>query len=625
MEFNYSSNLSSLNVEIKPYIFPNENDPYILEKQFSLFLDKYQTLNSKQEKYNFSIIVNAWHILINNLNIFNNLFTYLESDTASMSSVPSSKVYINLHSNGKLKQIHFSKKSIDNLFTSLYLTYTKYIHYYYSTSNKLFTINEVLFDISGYPIYEYDFSSKIIQDFLKIKLKTIIDNSPNDNSIFLLINDCDNSLYSLNQFSFEIISTFVYKKEILYKVKLFQMLNSSLISKYDYINLIDNKKMSNIDIAQFYPSEIEPYNSSKYYTYLSYEDIISKFNRMIEIKKYQYSNKINGKFIKVTRNDNVTEYISRWFYTFNIGNDNTEVCIGIHNIDLIEKKYDLTYTGIIILRSNMMNFFFVDYVQVKNQRDNYLKCILSKGSYLIIPICAYHFKQEVLQKENNIKRIPLIIEDKNKKKALTTYCMSCIEEIFERFDIDKDGYMSQDEVNIFLDYIKDKVIDPSLIDKILPKGSIKCNILKKLFYEMAINEKENDIYEIFTLFGYGNIYNYSSRLFYLTFDSMMCIEMKIADALAFPINSYSYELLIKQLGTEMKIEETGSIILYYFQINTEILLLMIENMTGKTKDIKFSIKNREYKTQLDAYEKQYLFPYFIQNNDLNLDFQLYVE
>ena len=130
MEVNYSSNLSSLNVEIKPYIFPNENDPYIIEKQFSLFLDKYQTFNSKQDKYNFSIIVNAWHILINNLNLFNNLLTYLESDTASMSSVPSSKIYINLYSNGKLKQIHFSKNSIDNLFTSLYLTYTKYIHYY---------------------------------------------------------------------------------------------------------------------------------------------------------------------------------------------------------------------------------------------------------------------------------------------------------------------------------------------------------------------------------------------------------------------------------------------------------------------------------------------------------------
>ena len=43
------------------------------------------------------------------------------------------------------------------------------------------------------------------------------------------------------------------------------------------------------------------------------------------------------------------------------------------------------------------------------------------------------------------------------------------------------------------------------------------------------------------------------------------------------------------------------------------------------KDIKFTIKKMEYKTQLNAYEKQYLFPYFIQNNDLNLDFQLYVE
>lgn len=625
MEFNYSSNISTINVEIKPYIFPNENDPYILEKQFSLFIEKYHTLNSKQDKFNFSIIVNSFHVLINNMNIFNSLFTYLESDTSSMSSVPSSKTYINLYSNGKLKQIHFSKNSIDNLFTSLYLTYTKYLHYYYSNTNRLLTINEVLFDISGFPIYEYDLSSTIIKNYLKIQLKDIVDNSPNENSILLLINDNDNSLHTLNQFSYEIISTFVYNKKILYKVKLLQMLNSSLISKYDYINLIDNKSITNIEIAHFYPSEIEPFNSSKHYTYLSYVDIINKFTRMIEIKKCQYSNKINGKFIQVTRKDNVTEYISRWFYTFNIGNDNTEVCIGIHNVDLIEKKYNMMYTGIIILKSNMMNFSFVDYVQVKNQRDNYLKCILSKGSFLIIPICVYNFERKNKKENNDIKGIPLVIEDKNKKKTLTTYCISCIEEIFERFDIDKDGYITQEEVDLFLDYIKDKITDSSLIDKIVPKGAIKCNILKKLFYEMAINDKLNDIYEILTLFGYGNVYNYSTRLFYLTFDSMNSIEMKIADAMTFPINSYSYELLIKQLGTEMKIEETGSIILYYFQINSDILLLMIENMTGKMKDIKFIISNREYKTQLNGYEKQYLFSYFIQNNDLNLDFQLYVE
>ena len=67
--------------------------------------------------------------------------------------------------------------------------------------------------------------------------------------------------------------------------------------------------------------------------------------------------------------------------------------------------------------------------------------------------------------------------------------------MFNLFDFDKDGNMTQGEVDLFLDYIKDKVTDYSIIDKILPKGSIKCNIFKKLFYEMAINEKENDIYE----------------------------------------------------------------------------------------------------------------------------------
>ena len=63
----------------------------------------------------------------------------------------------------------------------------------------------------------------------------------------------------------------------------------------------------------------------------------------------------------------------------------------------------------------MMNFSFLDYVQVTSRRDNYLKCFLSKGSFLIIPICVYNFNREH-KKKNNIKSIPLIIEDKNKKK-----------------------------------------------------------------------------------------------------------------------------------------------------------------------------------------------------------------
>ena len=54
--------------------------------------------------------------------------------------------------------------------------------------------------------------------------------------------------------------------------------------------------------------------------------------------------------------------------------------------------------------------------------------------------------------------------------------------------------------------------------------------------------------------------------------------------------NYSFELLTKQLGTELKIEETNSIVVYYFQVNSEVILLMLENTTGKTKNIKFELQ-----------------------------------
>lgn len=626
METNYYSNLSSSNFEIKTYIFPNNNSPSDIYNFFSSFVEKFSELRSEQEKINFSFLVNSWHILINNISLFPSLFTYIENDNQSAAGP---KTFINLYSNGRYKQIHYSKNTIENLFTALYLTYSKYLSYYYLTNNyKISNLNEVLLDLSGYPVYEYDFSLKSTVEFLKKNLKKMVLNSIQENAIYLLVNDNDNSSKTLNQFSYEIISCADFRKEVIYQINLYPFLKSKLKSKYNYINLIDNKSVSPIDIAHLFPSDQDP-NSIRKYTYISGKDIYTKFNRLLEIKRYTYSNKLNGKFIKIKREDNTEEYISRWFYTFNVGNDNTEVTIGIHSIDLIEKQFSKFFIGIIILKSNMFNLSFVDYVPLKNQKDNFIKSFLSKGSYMIIPVCCFDFKgnqgQAVVK---NVRTVPLLITDKKtKKKTLSNYCINCIEEIFERFDIDKDGCISQDEVQIFTDYIKDKISDKSILTKSLPKSSVKCSAIKKMFFEIASSKKDNEIYDIFSLFGYDKIYNYSTRLFFITVDSLQEIDLKIADAFVFPINSYSFELLTKQLGTELKIEETNSIVLYYFQVNSEVILLMLENTTGKTKSIKFELQNIkiEYKTKLNAFEKKYLFPYFIQNNDLNLDFQLIVE
>ena len=147
METNYYSNLSSSNFEIKTYIFPNDNSPSEIYNFFSSFVEKYSDLHSGQEKINFSFLVNSWHILINNISLFPSLFTYIESDNQGPTGA---KTFINLYSNGRYKQIHYSKNTIENLFTALYLTYSKILSYYYLTNNyKISNLNEVLLDLSG--------------------------------------------------------------------------------------------------------------------------------------------------------------------------------------------------------------------------------------------------------------------------------------------------------------------------------------------------------------------------------------------------------------------------------------------------------------------------------------------
>ena len=52
-------------------------------------------------------------------------------------------------------------------------------------------------------------------------------------------------------------------------------------------------------------------------------------------------------------------------------------------------------------------------------------------------------------------------------------------QVFDLFDIDKDGCISQDEVQIFTDYIKGKISDKSILTKSLPKSSVKCSAIKR--------------------------------------------------------------------------------------------------------------------------------------------------
>ena len=107
---------------------------------------------------------------------------------------------------------------------------------------------------------------------------------------------------------------------------------------------------------------------------------------MIENTKFEQQ--INGKFIKCIRDDNIFEYKSRWIYSFNVTSDNFEVTIGIHqNIpNTASPIITYMYIGLVILKSNMSMLNFVDYLPLKDSRQNFIKLKLTRGSYVVVPM-----------------------------------------------------------------------------------------------------------------------------------------------------------------------------------------------------------------------------------------------
>lgn len=108
---------------------------------------------------------------------------------------------------------------------------------------------------------------------------------------------------------------------------------------------------------------------------------------MIVLERKRYEQQLNGKFIKCKRDDDITEYKSRWIYSFNVTNENMEVTIGIHQPSL---NYGLInsylHAGLVVLRSNMSMLTFVDYIPMKETRQSFIKLKLLRGSYVVVPV-----------------------------------------------------------------------------------------------------------------------------------------------------------------------------------------------------------------------------------------------
>ena len=296
--------------------------------------------------------------------------------------------------------------------------------------NHNFDLQDILYDLYGYPMLEYNLKDKNSRQQLFADMKYFLDtNTP----MFITNqNDNDDEAVACKQIIYPILSYFIINEEhlltltdknldksvsynksfegikkeyetfdsnelpvdndkrlsvYLFKLMIINEKDNELKTDYSQRILLDGNREELADML--YPPSS---NSFTFICNLSFNkainEIIRNFSRIIVINNKFKEYQINGKFIKVLRTENkITEFKSRWIYTFNNPNEWCDLIIGIHqpnkNLGMI---LNYLHVGLVVLNYNMGSVSFVDYLKIKDFRQSFIKLRLPKGSYIFVPM-----------------------------------------------------------------------------------------------------------------------------------------------------------------------------------------------------------------------------------------------
>ena len=380
---------------------------------------------------------------------------------------------------------------------------------------------------------------------------------------------------------------------------------------------------------------------------IAVEDILkNNFISSINIEETKNEIQLYGKFIKTKRQeDNIIEFRSRWIYTLNIRSNSTDIIFSLHQQSKnLGKISNYLYTGILILKTAFPLLTFIDYLEIHDERQKYLKTKLDKGVYVIIPICSGYYSDSFISNEN-LKDISLdlinhsILEEKHvkstdkTKKDFSIISKNIIEHIFENFNTNRSYYLSWIEVKIFYNFIfqSNKSTENDILLELKPflneNSTMSFKQMKNYLFHLYNSKGESLVKEIFKLFGFSHIFNNDCRHFYIGVFSDIEVEITFAEGLNSKFNNYAICLLIKQLGNVLCETKEDVKLLSYRTEDESIIYYMIENMSNKDKMMKLEIKtnnyislnSKKYEGIVRTQESNFIFTIALDKNNILVD------
>jgi hypothetical protein len=280
-----------------------------------------------------------------------------------------------------------------------------------------------------------------------------------------------------------------------------------------------------------------------------------------EIEKWNEI-RLKGKFIRVREKDGeLNEWvIPKFFYSFEVEDDNTLIHIGIHQEDdriLGADRRRLLDLSFILFRIDddirkLQTIKTVDFVL---EREVQSKMTLDEGSYIMVPLTT----GALLQKPFKADDTP--IEYKIEHEDITVphpFFLSTLNDIFRKIDLALNGRLSAEELNQFGRIVGEKIFKKIRTKDFSSKAFklYSCDPdegLTNLGFKQFLfrNFEQDRIEEMFEKLGYDPaLYSTKSRVFVSSFQADSPISVKINESIIGDMHTRAWDLFMEHQLSE---------------------------------------------------------------------------
>ena len=353
----------------------------------------------------------------------------------------------------------------------------------------------------------------------------------------------------------------------------------------------DEKKEANIEnylnnLINEYPSIISEINDST--LLLTFKDFLKEFSSLaVCFTKNWEEVHLRGKYIKIGDNIDNNQVMSKWYYSILLEKQ-TNLIISLFQDEDKFKENDsrkqlidisVSILKLDINKNEISHIQTYDFSLTSNLQ---IELNLPAGQYIIVPrTSGCLFGRNIL---NNISNNNIDMNINNNKtilynietKTFSSVFTNTIKDIFKKFDILLNKYLSFKEFKQFLECVKTDAdnFNQNQFKEITNKFQSYNNCLTEdgfieFWKDSYLCEGgEEEVKHWFKFLGYDDdLYPLRSRCFMMTFHSDIPINVSARDAISTDLNKKIDKLVIKTFGEKIKNKKDISVFQYQSKIS----------------------------------------------------------